>query len=164
MSTEETLVKSALNAWTLNIKRADTLFSSLSEGQLLEEVAPGRNRLIYLWGHLTAVHDAILPLLGLGARLHPELDAIFITSPDKSVPDLPSAAELKHHWDEVSSRLLAGISNFTASEWADRHTAVSPEDFAINPLRNRFSVLLNRTSHLGYHLGQAALVSSDPDA
>ena len=38
-----------------------------------------------------------------------------------------------------------------------KHTAVSDEDFAANPLRNRLSVLLSRTRHLAYHIGQIAL-------
>ena len=29
--------------------------------------------------------------------------------------------------------------------------------FAKDPLRNRFSILLSRTNHLSYHLGQAVL-------
>ncbi len=43
------------------------------------------------------------------------------------------------------------------AEWLQRHAAVSGEDFAKDPLRNRFSILLSRTNHLSYHLGQAVL-------
>jgi len=43
------------------------------------------------------------------------------------------------------------------SDWRQRHTAVSEEDFAKDPSRNRFAVLLSRTNHLSYHLGQALL-------
>jgi hypothetical protein len=43
------------------------------------------------------------------------------------------------------------------SEWLERHAAVSEEDFAREPHRNRFTVLLGRTGHLAYHLGQAML-------
>jgi DinB family protein len=157
MTPEQSVVRSAVHAWKLNVERADKLFSGLSEEQLLKEVAPGKNRLVYLWGHLVAVHDAMRPLLGLGHRLHPELDAAFLTAADKAVVELPSAAELKRHWDEVNGSLLAGFSNFTASDWAQRHTAVSEEDFAANPLRNRLSILLSRTSHVAYHLGQGVL-------
>jgi hypothetical protein len=112
---------------------------------------------VYLWGHLIAVHDGMLPLLGLGQRMHPELDATFLTERDKAVSELPSAAELKHCWDEVNGRLLEGFSEFSASDWAGRHTAVSEEDFASNPLRSRLSVLLSRTNHLAYHIGQSIL-------
>jgi len=157
MTPEESIVATAVQSWTINVERADKLFSGLSASQLLQEIAPGRNRLVYLWGHLLAVHDAIAPLMGLGERLHPELDAIFLTEADKAVAVLPSAAELKKQWDEVHGRLLEGFRRFTASEWAQKHTAMSDEDFEANPLRNRLAVLLNRTNHLSSHLGQAAL-------
>jgi hypothetical protein len=159
MTPEETVVATALNSWILNIERADKLFSGLDEGRLQKEVAPGKNRLIYLWGHLTAVHDGMLPLLGLGERLHPELDALFLTEADRAAAELPSAGQLKRFWDEVNGRLLAGFRALSAAEWVQRHTAVSEADFQTNPLRNRLAVLLSRASHVSYHLGQAALVS-----
>jgi hypothetical protein len=34
---------------------------------------------------------------------------------------------------------------------------MTDEDFAKNPARNKLSVLLNRTSHVAYHLGQMLL-------
>jgi hypothetical protein len=34
---------------------------------------------------------------------------------------------------------------------------VSDEDFEKEPHRNRFTVLLGRTAHLSYHVGQATL-------
>ena len=157
MTTEQSLVATAIDAWKLNIGRADTLFSGLDDAGMQAEVAPGRNRLIYLWGHLIAVHDAMLPLLGLGPRLHAELDAAFLTGADRAVADLPSAAELKRLWSEVNGALLAGFGRFTAADWADKHTVVSADDFAKNPLRNRLAILLSRTTHVGYHLGQARL-------
>jgi hypothetical protein len=46
----------------------------------------------------------------------------------------------------------------SSNDWAHRHSAVSEEDFAKDPSRNRFAVLLSRTNHLSYHLGQAVLV------
>src|SRR5882757_8239094 len=75
-------VQVAVNSWRLILERANKTLSNLTDDQLLKEVAPGRNRLIYLLGHLTAIHDAMFPILGLGERLHPELDAIFVSSPD----------------------------------------------------------------------------------
>jgi hypothetical protein len=155
---EEALVASALSAWKSNVERADRLFSALSEEQLQNEVAPGKNRLIYLWGHLTAVHDRMLPLLDIGPRVHPELDSIFITSPDKTVAQLPSAAEIKGAWDEVNTKLSAGFASFSPAAWLQRHTSVSAEDFAKDPSRNRFAVLLSRTNHIAFHIGQTALI------
>jgi hypothetical protein len=45
----------------------------------------------------------------------------------------------------------------SSNDWARRHSSVSEEDFAKDPSRNRFAVLLGRTNHLSYHLGQAVL-------
>jgi hypothetical protein len=139
------------------VEQAEKLFGSLSPEQLEQEVAPGKNRLIYLWGHLAAVSDRLLPLLAIGERLHPEFDAMFILNPDRSVPLTISAQLLKAAWQEINQKLWEGFSRSADSDWAQRHTAVSEEDFAREPHRNRFGVLLGRTAHLSYHLGQAAL-------
>jgi hypothetical protein len=155
---EQALVTAALSSWKGNIDRADRLFSALNEEQLQKEVAPGKNRLIYLWGHLTAVHDRMLPLLGLGERLHPELDPIFISNPDRTVAKLPPAEELKKSWSEVNSRLFEGLENLSPAQWLERHSSVSKEDFARDPSRNRFAILLSRTAHIAFHVGQTALI------
>jgi hypothetical protein len=158
MTTEALLVDSALRGWELNIDRADKFFSSLSEDELLQEIAPGKNRLIYLWGHLTAVNDALLPLLGLGPRLHPELDGVFVANPDRAQPAL-SGKEIKEYLDSINAALRAGFSKFSASEWLQKHTAVSENDFLREPHRNRYTILLSRSGHLAYHLGQAKLAN-----
>ena len=157
MTPQQLSVNVALHAWRLVVERADKVFSNLTEDQLLKEVAPGKNRLIYLWGHLTAVHDAMFPILGLGSRLHPELDAIFVSNPDKTTARLPSAAELKKYWDEVNTKLLSQFATLSADEWLQRHRAMSDEDYAKDPTRNRLAVLLSRTNHASYHLGQMTL-------
>ncbi len=133
------------------------LFTRLSEEQLLQEIAPGKNRLIYLWGHLTAVNDALIPLLGFGERLHPELDAMFVSNPDRFLTQTLSGKELRQIWDEINESLWTAFSTLSASEWLQKHASVSEEDFAREPHRNRFAVLLSRTEHIAYHLGQAAL-------
>jgi hypothetical protein len=42
-------------------------------------------------------------------------------------------------------------------EWLKKHNAVSDEDFAKDPLRNRRSVLQTRTTHAGFHAGRIRL-------
>ncbi len=157
MTTGSSLIDSALRTWKFNVERAEKLFGGLSPEQLEQEVAPGKNRLIYLWGHLAAVNDRLLPLLGIGERLHPEFDGMFISNPDKSVPLTVSEQSLKAAWQEINQKLWEGFSKFSDSDWAQRHTAVSVEDFEREPHRSRFGVLLGRTTHLAYHLGQATL-------
>ena len=160
MTPEQSLAATAVHAWTLNISRADKVFAGLTDELLRKEVAPGKNRLVYLWGHLIAVHDAMLPLLGIGARLHAELDVQFLTEANNTTSELPSAAHFAHCWTEVNDALLAGFDRFTPADWTQRHTAMSDTDFATNPLRNRLAVLLSRTGHVAYHLGQCALAST----
>ena len=157
MTNEELFLAVALNGWKGNIERADKMFFGLSEEDLLKEVAPGKNRLIYLWGHLTAVHDAMLPLLGFGRRRHPEFDVVFISNPDKTQPSVPSVELVRSAWKEVNGKLFEGFAGFSAADWLKKHAAVSEEDFLKEPLRNRLAILLSRTNHLAYHLGQTAL-------
>jgi hypothetical protein len=157
MTNEELFLAVALNGWRGNIERADKMFSGLSEEELLKEVAPGKNRLIYLWGHLTATHDAMLPLLGLGRRLHPEFDVEFISNPDKTQAGVPSVELVRKAWIEVNTSLFEGFASLSAADWLKKHGAVSEEDFLKEPLRNRLAILLSRTNHLAYHLGQTAL-------
>jgi hypothetical protein len=157
MTSHELPVKVAINSWRLVVERADKIFSRLTEDQLLGEVAPGKNRVIYLWGHLIAIHDAMFSILGLGPRLHPDLDAIFIDNSDKAVAEIPSAGQLKQYWDEVNGKLLSQFQSLSTDEWLLRHRAMSEEDYAKDPTRNRLAVLLSRTNHLSHHLGQVAL-------
>jgi len=152
-----TYVALGLKVWRAQIERADKLFGGLSSEELLREIAPGRNRLLYLWGHLTAVHDAMLPLLMLGERLHPEFDVAFVSNPDKSQATIPSHEQVRRAWKSVNRELWKGFEKMSWSDWLQRHTAVSEEDFAKDASRNRFTILLSRTSHLSYHLGQAVL-------
>ena len=159
MTNEELFLAVALNGWKGNIERAEKMFSGLSEEELLKEVAPGKNRLIYLWGHLAATHDAMLPLLGFGRRLHPEFDVAFISNPDKTQAGIPSVELVRKAWMEVNARLFEGFASLSAADWLKKHAAVSEEDFLKEPLRNRLAILLSRTNHLAYHVGQMALRS-----
>ena len=157
MGNEGVFVALGLKMWKTQIERADKLFGSLSSEEVLREIAPGRNRLLYLWGHLTAIHDAMLPLLGLGERFYPEFDVAFVSNPDKSQAGIPSHVQVRRAWNVVNAELWKGFENMSSSDWLQRHTAVSEEDFAKDASRNRFAILLSRTNHLSYHLGQAVL-------
>jgi hypothetical protein len=157
MGNEGSYVALGLKTWNAQIDRADKLFGGFSSEEILREIAPGRNRLLYLWGHLTAVHDAMLPLLSLGERLRPEFDVAFVLNPDKSRADIPSHEQVRQAWNAVNSELRRGFEKMSWSDWAQRHSAVSEEDFAKDTSRNRFAILLSRTNHLSYHLGQAVL-------
>jgi hypothetical protein len=152
------LVKMAISAWDSQNKYLEKLINSLSDEQLQKEIAPGRNTGIYLLGHLIAVSDALLPLLGFSDRLYPELEEVFIKSPDKSGLPMPSIAELKEKLQTVNAKLTTVFETTSVDEWLERHTAVSAEDFANEPHRNKLNVILNRTGHMANHIGQMLLL------
>jgi hypothetical protein len=158
MNAEEIMVQNALSSWKQVMGQVDKTLASLGDEDLQREIAPGRNRVYYLLGHLTAVHDRLFPLLRLGDRLHPELDEAFLANPDRTSPkDVPEPAELRSAWSEVNGKLLAAFERLRPEEWLERHDAISAEDFAKEPLRNRLAVLLSRTQHAAGHEGQIRL-------
>lgn len=151
-------VKSVLDSWIAKIKEANELFDSLTDEQLQKEVAPNKNRGIYLLGHLTAVHDEMLPILGFGPQQYKSLNDAFLHIPDKTVKDLPAISDLRTYWKNTNAKLEAHLRKLTPDEWFHKHTSISAEDFAKEPHRNRLNVMLNRTTHLTYHVGQLALL------
>ena len=152
------MTKQLLDAWNGQLNRASKLFDELTDEQIQKKVAPGRNTGTYLLGHLVAVHDALFPLFGVGEKLYPQLEEAFIKNPDKSGLEKPSVKELKDYWNEVNRALENHFNKFTVDEWLQKHTAVSEEDFLKEPHRNRLNVLISRTNHLAYHLGQLAFL------
>jgi hypothetical protein len=157
VTNEELLAITALNSWKLVIGRFDQTLAEWPDEQLQNRIAPDKNRLFYLVGHLTAVHDRMFPLLGLGERLHPELDEVYITNRDRLLADPVSASDLRKAWAEVNRKLTTAFERFTPKDWLEKHAAVSDDDFAKDPTRNRFAVVMSRTNHASYHSGQAVL-------
>jgi hypothetical protein len=158
MSITEISVKMVLDRWNASIKNADVLLGVLSDEQLEKEIAPNKNRGIYLLGHLIAVHDDLIRLLDLGDKLYPELFEPFIKSADKAVDALPSVAELRTFWTNQNEVLAERINSLSIEEWFQKHTAVTSEDYAKEPHRNKLNIIITRTSHLQYHLGQLVLL------
>lgn len=155
VSTEKELfVKMAIDAWETQNSRVDKLLETLSDKQLQTETAKGKNSGVYLLGHLTAVNDGLLTILGLDKRLYPQLEEVFLKNPEKSGLEKPSVADLKQYWSEVNAKLKEHFAELTADDWFDKHVAISAEDFAKEPHRNKLNVLMSRTNHQSYHLGQ----------
>lgn len=154
----EQVIQLALNTWISRNKAVTNFFNKYSDASYLLQVAPGRNRAIYLLGHLTATNDGLFPLFGLGERLYPEMEEVFSKSPDKVTDHLPSLPELKQRWEKVNTQLTAEFEKMSPEAWMSKHTAVSEADFAIEPHRNKLNVLLGRTNHQSYHLGQLNLL------
>lgn len=158
MTQTETMIKMVLDRWYGSITNFDKILNSLSDEQVLKEIAPGKNRGIYLLGHLIAVHDDMLILLDMGEKQHPELHEPFINSADKVATQLPSVSELRSYWTSQCELLQQKFDKLTTEGWFSKHTAVSAEDFAKEPHRNKLNIIITRTSHLQYHSGQFVLL------
>jgi hypothetical protein len=157
-SPENTMIELILNTWTSRNTAVTNFFGKYRDEAYEQTVAPGRNRAVYLFGHLIATNDALLPLFGLGNKLFPELEA-FGPNPDSSFPTVPPVTELKKKWETINLALSNHFNKMTPQDWLSRHTQVSEEDFAKEPHRNKLNVLIGRTNHQSYHLGQLNLLT-----
>ena len=153
------LVKMTLMAWDAQNNHLNKLMSSLTDEQLAKETSPGKNTGIYLFGHLIAISDGLLPLLGYGNRLFPDMEEVFIKHPDKSGLPHPSVAELKQRFVTVNKKLNNHFQSADINEWLSRHAAVSPDDFVKEPHRNKLNTVITRTNHMAYHIGQMRLLN-----
>jgi len=158
MTTNETMLKMIFDRWAGVLKNWDTLLHTFTDEQLQKEISPGKNRGIYLLGHLIAVHDEMLILLNMGDKLYPELYEPFLKSPDKTFAQIPSVKELRTYWTKQCEVLQQKFEGFKFDEWFEKHTAVSAEDFIKEPHRNKLNIILTRTTHLAYHTGQLVLL------
>lgn len=158
MNQQELFVFMVMSAWDSHVKRTDLLFDSLTDEQMMQPVAPGKNRVVYLAGHLAAVNDGMIKILGMGERLYPQLDDAFITNPDSVAVDSFPITTVRKAWNETHQKLTECFNKMKPEEWSMRHNSVSAEDFEKEPHRNKLNVLISRTNHLAYHLGQVMLV------
>lgn len=150
----ELFIKMVVSNWELQNSRLNGLLDKLTDEALATETAPGRNTGVYLLGHLTAVSDGMFTYLGLGERLYPQLDQIFVKSPENAGLEKPSLVELKQYWANVNEVLTERMNAMQPEDWFKPHSAISQEDFEKEPHRNRLNILINRTIHQGYHIGQ----------
>ena len=150
-------IEMSLKAWKIYVDRVTKFLDNTPDEKLKAEIAPGKNTIIYLIGHLIAVHDNMIALYQLGDRSFAKFDEAFVKNPDKSGLEFPSPAEIRLAWKQSNELLDAYFAKMTPADWLGRHTAVSEADFAKEPFRNKLNLLLNRTSHMAYHLGQLIL-------
>ncbi len=160
MTNNDLFLKMIFDRWYGSIKNFDTLLASIPDEKLHQEISEGKNRGIYVLGHLIAVGDDMLTLLDMGDKLYPQLNEPFLKQPDKAVAQLPTVAELKSYWTKQCEVLKQKFDVLKPEQWFEKHTAVSAEDFVKEPHRNKLNIILTRTTHLAYHTGQLALLKN----
>jgi uncharacterized damage-inducible protein DinB len=159
MITTELFVKMVIDRWNGSIMNLNKHLNALTDEQFHKEIAPGKNSGTYLLGHLIAVHDDMLKLLDMGEKLFPNLFEPFIKQADKVSTQTPPASELREMWEKQNNLLEEKFEKMKPEEWFEKHTAVSEEEFAKEPHRNKLNIIITRTSHLQYHSGQIVLLN-----
>lgn len=144
--------------WDAYNKLMTKALETVSEENYAHPVVPGGNSPSWLLGHLADTDDALLPLLGIGERIHPELKTIYHHERGSNQSGHLPKTELLRRWKETAAALDTAFRSWSESDWLSRHTQVSEEDFKKAPQRNRLNVMLSRVAHKASHLGQIALV------
>lgn len=155
---ENSLINTSLRNWKEQNKRLLTILESLTDEQFEREISFGKNTGKYLLGHLAAINHNIIVLFGLGKNPQPDLNTIFLLNPDKAIAHNYTVTNVKEILGASIQSLDEKLKVLTEADWLDRHTNISVEEFQMQPHRNKINVLINRTLHLAYHLGQLSLL------
>lgn len=116
----------------------------------------GGNCLNWIVGHLVAIYDLTLPMLGQ----EPVMEKGVLKRYDRGAPPLQDPAEaldlqeLMAAWTEASRRINAGLVGLTP-EALDRPAPHSPGNNPDETVRSLLTVLL---FHQAYHVGQTGLL------
>lgn len=144
--------------WTQYNKRMEKVITSTPDNLFNQPIISGGNSPSWILGHLVDTDDALIELLGVGTRLHPELGKIYHHERGKNQDSHLSKEELLKRWKEIIAKLDSAFASWDEKEWMSKHTAVSAEDFAKEPQRNKLNVMLTRVTHKASHLGQIAML------
>ena len=151
------MINQLLDQWDNKIQETTDLFVSFREQHAMEPVGPGKNRVIYILGHLIVASDCFLAALELNGRCYPEYDELFLT-PQHPANEYPAYDLLLQQWVSINEILSAYLRQLSPADWKSKHNYISETDFIFEHKRNKFNVLLNRNAHLFHHAGQLALI------
>lgn len=154
----EFAVRSQLDVWRGQNERLSSLLFELSDEELAREVSPGRNTGTYILGHLAAVSDGMLPVLGFGDRLFPTLEESFLAEPQHAELARPAAGEVRRVWADLTGVLDENFRRFDANDWFEKGNSPVEDELETTPLNSRLNVLIIGTDHLACHLSQLRLL------
>lgn len=151
-------IKIALDAWHSRVKLADKLLSELTDEQLLKEVAPNKERGIYLLGQMVSINDSMFTLFNLCSPIFPDLKRIFLDNPDKAIVEIPSVEEIRQNWVNVHIQLAKQFAIMRPNEWYQKPAV--EQDISKDSQASKFYILISKTNDLSYHLGQLSLLKN----
>src|SRR5258706_11305241 len=91
------IIKQIIKSWKAQNKVITEFFTKYEDSFYFNEVAPERNRAIYIFGHLIGMNDMLFQMLELGEKLFPQLESLFVSGADKSVADIRTIAPLREY-------------------------------------------------------------------
>jgi DinB superfamily len=152
-----TATQLCLLQWNAYNKRIQKVIDSLQDDNFSKPITPGGNSPSWLMGHLADTDDKLFELFAIRPRMYPELEKIYHHDRNTNQLGHLSKDELNVKWKAITAELDNTFQKMTDADWLGRHQAVSEEDFAKEPHRNKLSVLLSRVGHKASHLGQVAM-------
>ena len=158
MEANDLIVRQVLDTWWNKVEETTSLFDTIGEQNAMWPVAPGKNRVIYLLGHLLVIHDGLLTTLEIGERRYASYDELFLT-PQHTANVYPPYTLLLDQWIDLNMHLRNKLAALTGTDWLSKHHHISEENFRLQPGKNKFCALLCMTTHLFHHAGQLALIS-----
>lgn len=157
MNTNDFMAVQLLDMWWNKVCETTEVFETLGEQNAMWPVAHGKNRVIYLLGHLLVIHDGLYPTLEIGNRRHTAYDELFL-SPQHTANVYPPFPLLLDQWIDLNEDLHGKLKQLSVSDWLSKHHHISEENFKLQPGKNKFCAMLCTTTHLYHHAGQLALV------
>lgn len=154
---QQSIIDELLYQWNAAVNKISELFDEMAPWAFEQEVAPDRNKMSYLIGHLVVSQDKILEAMQLGDRFYKDLDELY-TSPQDSLATYLPYEQLREKWLHINSVLEAKFKLMTYEDWFEKHYYVSSQDFSKQPHRNRMAIFLSRYNHLFTHAGQLRLI------
>ena len=155
-----TTLQVCLLQWDTYNRRMTTVIKGLTKADFEKPLVPGGNSPSWILGHLVDTDDELLKILGIRERMHPELHKIYHHERGTNQTGHLSKSELMTKWEAILGELDKAFSAMSESNWHERHTLVSAEDFKKEPHRNKLNVMLSRVGHKASHLGQIAMKKS----
>lgn len=136
----------------------DLYLGRLTDDDLREEIAPGRNHGIWLLAHLIASDDDLAIYLGRGAELFPEYQGVYSQGrPLVPVHECPPVALLREQWRQVCAKnneLLGDMRDMELDEPHCRLQGAAEDDV----FKTKGGCILNWTLHQQYHCGQLGVL------
>jgi hypothetical protein len=137
--------------------RTTEVFRSLGKSRILEAIAPGKNKVIYLLAHLLVIHDSIFETMELGKRAYTDYDELFLT-PQHTANQYPSYKLLMDQWVSMNETLTFRLRHMSLDQWGTKHRYISDADFMLHSIKNKFCSFQCLLTYLSHHAGQLELV------